>query len=46
MPARLAYKNGLSQASAVRIREIQPGSPAEEAGLKAGDLLVRLGVRP
>ncbi len=46
LPARLAYKNGLSQASAVRIREIQPGSPADEAGLKAADLLVRLGSDP
>ena len=46
LPARLAYKHGLSQASAVRIREIQPGSPADEAGLKAGDLLVRLGPEP
>ena len=42
VPARLAYRNELKQASAVRIREVQAGSPAEEAGLKAGDLLVRL----
>ncbi len=42
VPARLSYRNELKQASAVRIREVQAGSPAEEAGLKAGDLLVRL----
>ncbi len=40
--ARLAYKNELKQPSAVRIREVQPGGPADEAGLKAGDLLIRL----
>ena len=42
LPARLAYKNELKQASGVRIREVQPGGPADQAGLKAGDLLIRL----
>ena len=42
LPARIAYKAGLSQPSAVRMREVQPDSPAGQAGLKAGDLLVRL----
>jgi S1-C subfamily serine protease len=42
LPARIAYKAGLSQGSGVRIREVQPGSPADQAGMKAGDLLVRL----
>ena len=42
LPARIAYKAGLSQASGVRIREVQPGSPADQAGMKAGDMLVRL----
>ena len=42
LPARIAYKAGLAQASAVRIREVQADSPAGQAGLKAGDLLVRL----
>ena len=32
LPARLAYKAGLSQASGVRIREVQAGSPADQAG--------------
>jgi S1-C subfamily serine protease len=31
LPARLAYKNDLKQASAVRIREVQPGGPADQA---------------
>ena len=42
LPARIAYKAGLAQASAVRIREVQADSPAGQAGLKAGDLLVWL----
>lgn len=42
LPARVAYKAGLSQASAVRIREVQAGSPAAQAGLNSGDLIVRL----
>jgi S1-C subfamily serine protease len=32
----------LKQASGVRIREVQQGGPADQAGLKAGDLLIRL----
>lgn len=42
LPARVAYKAGLSQASAVRIREVQAGSPAAQAGLNSGDVIVRL----
>jgi S1-C subfamily serine protease len=42
LPARLVYKTGLDQSGGVRIREVQPGSPADAAGLQAGDLLVRL----
>ncbi len=42
LPTRLVYKTGLTQTGGVRIREVQPGSPADAAGLKAGDLLVRL----
>ncbi|KAB2943878.1 MAG: trypsin-like peptidase domain-containing protein [Hyphomicrobium sp.] len=42
LPARVAYRAGLSQASAVRIREVQAGSPAAQAGLNSGDLIVRL----
>jgi S1-C subfamily serine protease len=46
LPARLAYRSGLKQTSCVRIREVVPGSPADEAGLKVGDLLVRLDSEP
>jgi S1-C subfamily serine protease len=42
LPARIAYRAGLSQQSAVRIREVQADSPAGSAGLKTGDILVRL----
>lgn len=42
LPPRLAYKNGLAQQSCVHICEVQPRSPADKAGLKAGDLLARL----
>jgi len=46
LPAQLAYKTGLTQASGVHIREVQPESPADKAGLKPGDLLVRLDGEP
>lgn len=46
VPARLAYRAGLDQTSAVRIREILPSSPAAAAGLLQGDLLVRLDGEP
>jgi S1-C subfamily serine protease len=46
LPARLVYRTGLTQSSSVRIREVQPGSPADKAGLKTGDLLVRLDAEP
>jgi S1-C subfamily serine protease len=42
LPPRLAYRAGLSQQSAVRIREILPDSPAADTGLRAGDIVVRL----
>jgi S1-C subfamily serine protease len=46
LPARLVYRTGLTQSSSVRIREVQPGSPADQAGLKPNDLLVRLDAEP
>jgi S1-C subfamily serine protease len=46
LSTRLAYKAGLSQGSAIRIREVQAGSPADQSGLKTGDILVRLDAEP
>jgi S1-C subfamily serine protease len=46
LSARLAYKAGLTQGSAIRIREVQAGSPADQSGLKTGDILVRLDAQP
>jgi S1-C subfamily serine protease len=42
LPPRLAYKAGLQQTSAVRVREVQEGSPAALSGLRIGDIVVRL----
>jgi S1-C subfamily serine protease len=42
LPARVAYKTGISQKSAVRVREVQSDSPAGKAGLATGDVIVRL----
>jgi len=46
LPPRIAYRASLSQASAVRIREVQADSPAHAAGLVPGDLIVRLDGEP
>ena len=42
LPQRLKAKAGLMQASAVRVVEVQPGSPAQAGGLQPGDLIVGL----
>lgn len=39
---RLRHHAGVSQASAVRVRDVQAGSPAHRAGLVAGDVLLAL----
>ncbi len=46
MPRRLADRAGVSQSSAVRIRELQTGSPSDQAGLVAGDIIVALDAVP
>ena len=46
LPARVAYRSELKQGSAARVREVQTGSPAYEAGLRQGDLIVRLDGEP
>lgn len=42
LPAALAQKAGVSQGSALLVATVEPGSPAEQAGLLLGDLLVSL----
>jgi S1-C subfamily serine protease len=43
LPAALAQKAGITQQTALLIVAVEPGSPAEKAGLLIGDLLVSLG---
>jgi S1-C subfamily serine protease len=42
LPQRLRAQAGLSQAAGVRVVEVQPGSPAEVAGLEPGDVILAL----
>jgi S1-C subfamily serine protease len=46
LPAALAQKVGSTQQAALLIVTVEPGSPAEQAGLLMGDLLVSLGSQP
>ena len=42
LPQRLRVKAGLTQESAVRVVEVQSGSPAQVGGLEPGDVIVGL----
>ena len=42
LPQRMRVRTGLTQESAVRVVEVQPGSPAQAGGLVPGDLIVAL----
>lgn len=42
LPRRLADRAGVLQTSAVRIRELQTGSPADVGGLQVGDIILAL----
>src|SRR5690349_13987088 len=44
LPARLAERSG--QRRGLRIVDVVPGSPADRAGLKSGDLVLEAGHRP
>jgi len=46
IPRRLRLAAGLTQDSAVMVAAIEPGSPAERAGLAAGDIVVALDEKP
>lgn len=43
---RLAVRYGLGTSSAVRVAEVHPGTAAERAGIRPGDLIVALGDSP
>ena len=43
---RIVVALGLGQASGVRVQSIEAGSPAEAAGLRAGDIVIALDDRP
>ncbi len=45
-PAALAQKAGVTQQTALLVVTVEPGSPAEQAGLLVGDLLFALGDQP
>jgi S1-C subfamily serine protease len=42
LPQRLRAQAGLEQAAGVRVVEVQPGSPAQAAGLEPGDVILAL----
>jgi S1-C subfamily serine protease len=42
LPRRLSEKAGLAQSGGVRVMEVQSDSPAEAAGMRPGDILIRL----
>jgi S1-C subfamily serine protease len=46
IPRRLALRHGISQTSGVLVTGVQPGTPAAQAGLEAGDLILSVGGEP
>ncbi|MDP9136721.1 MAG: S1C family serine protease, partial [Pseudomonadota bacterium] len=42
VPRHVARHAGLDQPAAVRVMEVEPGSPAERAGIRSGDLLLAI----
>ncbi|WJH40335.1 trypsin-like peptidase domain-containing protein [Aliirhizobium terrae] len=46
LPRRVAVRAGMTEETTVRIRRIEPGSPAELAGLKEGDFILAIDDQP
>lgn len=46
LPARLRHLAGVSQDSAVMVASVEPGSPAAEAGIASGDVVLAIDARP
>jgi S1-C subfamily serine protease len=46
LPRRLRYEAGVTQDSAVMVGVVEPGSPAEKAGVQPGDIIVALDAEP
>ena len=45
LPTALAERHGLGEKKGIAVRGVEPGSPADDAGLMRGDVLVRLGAQ-
>ena len=46
LPRRLALRHGLAGARGARVTAVEPGGPADEAGLLSGDIVVELDGSP
>ncbi|HEX8049775.1 S1C family serine protease [Rhizobium sp.] len=46
LPRRIALEAGTGQATSVRVRRVEPGGPAERAGLKDGDYILAIDGTP
>ncbi|WP_274628108.1 S1C family serine protease [Arvimicrobium flavum] len=46
LPRRAALMSGLATTSAVRLRKVEPGSPADRAGLNEGDVIAAIDGQP
>lgn len=46
LPRRVAHLAGMVHETTVRVRRVDPGSPADRAGLKEGDLILAIDTQP